>query len=238
MSVTQVIILLSLLYVHETKAGCCITNCTGESDGDYQSCIGCNVYATCSNDVIYDNRPCPAGLFWDDSSKRCEWTSTTCPCAVTPAPTTPAPTTPAPTTPNPTTPNPTTPAPTTPAPTTPNPTTPAPIHLTSATTDSDDSDSSSWSDNSNDSDDSDSSSWDDNSDDSDDGSILMMALASHPNVDGNHLRNNLRHTIEINLNFRWLCLITGICTVLTVLFWIYQCRADKFQPDTKNDIEK
>eukprot|EP01083_Nonionella_stella_P022698 62750_1 len=126
MSVTQVIILLSLLYVHETKAGCCITNCTGESDGDYQSCIGCNVYATCSNDVIYDNRPCPAGLFWDDSSKRCEWTSTTCPCAVTPAPTTPAPTTPAPTTPNPTTPNPTTPAPTTPAPTTPNPTTPNP----------------------------------------------------------------------------------------------------------------
>ena len=47
-------------------------------DGDYQSCQGCHVYATCSNEILYDNRPCPADLVWDDNAKRCEWISTTC----------------------------------------------------------------------------------------------------------------------------------------------------------------
>ena len=48
------------------------------SDGDYQSCLSCDVYLTCSNGLTYDNRPCPADLVWDDNLKRCEWTSSTC----------------------------------------------------------------------------------------------------------------------------------------------------------------
>ena len=56
----------------------CVISCTGLPNGDYQSCQGCNVYATCSNSILYDNRPCPADLVWDDDRKRCELTSTTC----------------------------------------------------------------------------------------------------------------------------------------------------------------
>ena len=47
-------------------------------DGDYQSCLGCDVYATCSNELLYDERPCPANLVWDDNAKRCEYESATC----------------------------------------------------------------------------------------------------------------------------------------------------------------
>ena len=61
-----------------SRNGTCITSCTGLPNGDYQSCLGCHVYASCSNGVMYDGRPCPAGLVWDDNVKRCEWTSTTC----------------------------------------------------------------------------------------------------------------------------------------------------------------
>ena len=64
------------LFLH--YSGNCITSCTGLSDGDYQSCLGCTVYASCSNERLYDNRPCPSGLVWDDHLKRCEWVSTTC----------------------------------------------------------------------------------------------------------------------------------------------------------------
>ena len=60
------------------RSGNCISSCAGLSDGDYQSCQGCQVYATCSNERLYDNRLCPAGLVWDDNLKRCEWVSTTC----------------------------------------------------------------------------------------------------------------------------------------------------------------
>ena len=56
----------------------CVASCTGVDDGDYQSCTGCDVYATCSNGAIYDNRSCPTGLLWNDNVKRCEWTSPTC----------------------------------------------------------------------------------------------------------------------------------------------------------------
>ena len=55
-----------------------MSSCSGVSDGDYMSCQGCNVYATCSNGLLYDGRPCPANLVWDDNLKRCEWESTTC----------------------------------------------------------------------------------------------------------------------------------------------------------------
>ena len=60
-------------------SGDCVSSCEGMEDGDYQSCEGCHVYATCSNEILHDNRPCPDGLVWDDNAKRCEWTSDTCP---------------------------------------------------------------------------------------------------------------------------------------------------------------
>lgn len=56
----------------------CIRSCTDMPDGDYQSCDSCYVYVTCSNGGTYDERPCPAGLVWDDIVKRCEWQSNTC----------------------------------------------------------------------------------------------------------------------------------------------------------------
>ena len=58
--------------------GNCVSSCIGMKDGDYQSCKGCNVYASCSNEILYDNRPCPANLVWDDNKKICDWTSETC----------------------------------------------------------------------------------------------------------------------------------------------------------------
>ena len=58
----------------------CVSDCTGKADGDYQSCTSCNVYVSCSNERLYDNRPCapstPA-LVWDDNKKRCEYSSPT-----------------------------------------------------------------------------------------------------------------------------------------------------------------
>ncbi|XP_067673175.1 uncharacterized protein [Haliotis asinina] len=57
----------------------CVSTCAGRPTGDYQSRNGCNVYATCVNGYICDNRPCVAGTVWDDTLKRCEMTSTTCP---------------------------------------------------------------------------------------------------------------------------------------------------------------
>ncbi len=57
----------------------CITDCEGLPDGDYQSCRGCHIYASCVSGILYDYRPCnPLGLQWDDNTKRCEVESTTC----------------------------------------------------------------------------------------------------------------------------------------------------------------
>ncbi|KAI0207937.1 hypothetical protein LSAT2_007383 [Lamellibrachia satsuma] len=67
-----------LTYPTASTGSNCVTSCIGLADGDYQSCVRCNVYVTCSNGDTYDNRPCPAGLVWDDNVKRCEWTSPTC----------------------------------------------------------------------------------------------------------------------------------------------------------------
>ena len=60
----------------------CITSCAGLPYGDYQSCQGCNVYASCdAAGNLIDNRPCAANngppLVWDDNLKRCEYTSAT-----------------------------------------------------------------------------------------------------------------------------------------------------------------
>lgn len=53
----------------------CITDCTGVPDGNYPSCISCEVYAACSGGRIIDNMPCPAGLKWNDQLKRCDYMS-------------------------------------------------------------------------------------------------------------------------------------------------------------------
>ena len=55
----------------------CITSCAGLESGDYQSCHGCNVYASCWGGGLTDDRPCPASLVWDDIKKRCEYSSPT-----------------------------------------------------------------------------------------------------------------------------------------------------------------
>ena len=50
-------------------------------EGDYQSCLGCNVYLTCDNTGRkFDNRPCAEMEEWDDNVKRCvpPGQSTTC----------------------------------------------------------------------------------------------------------------------------------------------------------------
>jgi len=56
----------------------CVPDCSGLVKGNYQSCQGCTVYVTCTNGNMIDNRPCPAGLVWDDNFKICSETSTTC----------------------------------------------------------------------------------------------------------------------------------------------------------------
>jgi hypothetical protein len=58
---------------------CCVNDCSVVPDGYYQSCQGCTVYATCAaGGQLYDNRPCPEGLFWDDNVRGCVWISSTC----------------------------------------------------------------------------------------------------------------------------------------------------------------
>ncbi|KAI0234358.1 hypothetical protein LSAT2_015374 [Lamellibrachia satsuma] len=57
----------------------CIRNCTNKAEGDYQSCQGCHVYASCTTaGLLSDNRPWPADLVWNDNKKVCDWTSSTC----------------------------------------------------------------------------------------------------------------------------------------------------------------
>ena len=62
----------------------CVSDCSGMTDGDYQSCKTCEGYVSCSNGYYFD-RPCAPNhpgakpLVWDDVKKRCEWTSSTCP---------------------------------------------------------------------------------------------------------------------------------------------------------------
>ncbi|KAI0215187.1 hypothetical protein LSAT2_032773 [Lamellibrachia satsuma] len=46
----------------------CIWNCAGKTTGDYQSCRGCHVYASCTTaGNLVDNSPCPANLVWNDN---------------------------------------------------------------------------------------------------------------------------------------------------------------------------
>jgi hypothetical protein len=79
-------------YCYEERQTCkttgrrCITSCKGLKDGDYQSCHGCSIYASCVGGyLLYDYRPCASAwprppLQWDDNAKRCLFTSKTCSC--------------------------------------------------------------------------------------------------------------------------------------------------------------
>merc|ERR1712227_301723 len=57
----------------------CVSDCSLVPTGDYQSCQGCNIYASCLGGNLIDNRPCPVGTQWDDDSKECVYRSKTCP---------------------------------------------------------------------------------------------------------------------------------------------------------------
>jgi len=60
-----------------TAVGECITSCQGWSDGDHQSCLGCNYYATCAHGALFI-RQCSAGTVWDDAIKNCNYGSEYC----------------------------------------------------------------------------------------------------------------------------------------------------------------
>ena len=68
------------LYIFAAAKGRCVSSCEGKPDGDYQSCNGCSVYASCVGGHLIDNRPCPPGLVWDDRfyKKECRYRSWTC----------------------------------------------------------------------------------------------------------------------------------------------------------------
>ncbi|KAI0207585.1 Invertebrate-type lysozyme [Lamellibrachia satsuma] len=57
----------------------CVKSCADMSSGSYQSCKGCNVYVTCFNGNLRQ-WSCASGLAWNDKTKLCDWTSTTCEC--------------------------------------------------------------------------------------------------------------------------------------------------------------
>merc|ERR1712193_529968 len=67
------------VYANADTGKRCISDCEGRANGDYQSCLGCDVYASCSEGIFTDNRPCPdEGTVWDDKLKKCLFNSNTC----------------------------------------------------------------------------------------------------------------------------------------------------------------
>lgn len=65
-----------------TYCSSCISGCSGVPSGNYQSCQGCDVYASCVNGYFVDGRQCEASKVWDDRVKICTAVSTTCTSAV------------------------------------------------------------------------------------------------------------------------------------------------------------
>ncbi|KXJ12755.1 Chitotriosidase-1 [Exaiptasia diaphana] len=48
--------------------------CSGKGNGNYPDPDNCNGYISCVHSRIV-KMPCPKGLVWSDSVKRCEWPS-------------------------------------------------------------------------------------------------------------------------------------------------------------------
>eukprot|EP01084_Bolivina_argentea_P225130 380536_1 len=61
-----------------TQSNLCVRSCVGLPTGDYQSCQGCQVYASCVYGVMWDNIPCPSTTYWDNNLKICVYSSDTC----------------------------------------------------------------------------------------------------------------------------------------------------------------
>merc|ERR1711988_1252433 len=57
-------------------AGDCVTSCAGMLDGDYQACDTCHGFVQCSSERLFYFE-CALGV-WDDSTKSCEYLSSTC----------------------------------------------------------------------------------------------------------------------------------------------------------------
>ena len=50
----------------------CVESCQNLKDGNYPSCHSCDVFVTCSNEDIVDDRPCPGETIWNHEKKSCE----------------------------------------------------------------------------------------------------------------------------------------------------------------------
>ncbi|XP_076073671.1 uncharacterized protein LOC143045209 [Mytilus galloprovincialis] len=61
----------------KVKAKTCITKCTKNMLGYFQSCDSCEAYVTCVFRVKYD-RKCPGTLKWNDKTKECDFITPTC----------------------------------------------------------------------------------------------------------------------------------------------------------------
>ncbi|KAL3886807.1 hypothetical protein ACJMK2_026776 [Sinanodonta woodiana] len=55
----------------------CDDSCVGKGRGFYQYCHDCHQYVLCIDGYKYV-MPCPSDLEWDDMTKMCNWTSSTC----------------------------------------------------------------------------------------------------------------------------------------------------------------
>ena len=59
-----------LLILGTTTGPTCVITCAGVPNGDYQSCLGCDVFVSCKREYMKDNIPCPPDngtkTYWDD----------------------------------------------------------------------------------------------------------------------------------------------------------------------------
>ncbi|KAK2178996.1 hypothetical protein NP493_519g03003 [Ridgeia piscesae] len=68
-----------ILRVVGTTGPRCVSSCSELVDGNYQSCLACNVYVMCIHRLLHDNQPCRQRHFvWDDFKRSCQPTSRTC----------------------------------------------------------------------------------------------------------------------------------------------------------------
>ncbi|KAK3591080.1 hypothetical protein CHS0354_005477 [Potamilus streckersoni] len=79
--IIELYVLVTILILTYSASSVCVDSCSGKSDGNYQYCPDCQKYVACSNGYKYI-MPCPANLVWDDTKRRCEWTSSTCTASI------------------------------------------------------------------------------------------------------------------------------------------------------------
>ena len=69
----------------EVEVGETVSDCDGLANGNYQSAANCNTYMGCLNGDLFTST-CPENQFWDDASKSCAATTSTCDDACTATP--------------------------------------------------------------------------------------------------------------------------------------------------------